>query len=590
MNYEIRIERVSLINNTLSLDIQGIVNDVASVSERLPKPKLVLFWDNGKETRRIPFPFKSIVNYPDRCSFYGTYTYDISQIFWKTRKDKLPTKLYFNFWLGDVYEEKIPLSFENVEFSCDGNNYEAAIKDNHINVQPSTKKRNSPIAKFFRGLIGIIYSIIGTAIGIVLIPWFIIEALLSFIGVGELSSSIKNRNKLRRLIGHVNRRFAGFSKRKIKIKSIIRALYVAIFSVCKIFPVRKNQIAFISHRRAELSGNFAFIHKYLVEDKDLRMVYFFSKNVSMLNPAKIIKFCYICATSKVILLDEFTPQVHYLDLRKPTRLLQLWHATGAFKTFGFTRIGKPKGSPQDTRNHRSYDYVTVSSSYCIKCHSEGFGVDDKVIAPTGIPRTDVFFDEAYANKTRVKFYEKYPELVGKKIIMFAPTFRGMLKEDAHYPFEKFNVEKVLSSLSDEYVLLIKHHPFVEQKHPVPEAYRDRVYDFSDDTEINDLLFVCDLIISDYSSLVFEAALLNIPMLFYVFDYVKYVRERDFYFDLDIYAPGKLVTKQKDLIKSIQEKDFHTEKIEPFAEMFFDRRDGKSTQAVVELVYKALHEE
>ena len=590
MNYEIRIEKISLINNTLELAIQGIVNDVASVSERLPKPKLVLYFENGKETRRIPFPFKSIVNYPDRCTFYGTYSYNIPQVFWKTRKDNLPTDLYFNFWLGDVYNEKIPLTFENVEFECDGNNFECAIGDGAIHIKPSSKKRNKGLLKGIRVILTIIATLIGYALGIVLMPWFIIEALLSFIGVGQLESSVKNSNKIRRIVGHCNIRFASFSNKKIKLNSMLRDIYMALFTICKLFPFKKNQIAFISHRRSELSGNFAFIHKILEQDKDLHMVYFFSKNVSMANPFKILMFCYLCASSKIILLDEFTPQIHYLDLRKQTRLFQLWHATGAFKTFGFSRIGKPKGSPQDTRNHRSYDYVTVSSSYCIKCHSEGFGVDDKVIVPTGIPRTDVFFDNEYAEKTRTAFFEKYPELKDKKLILFAPTFRGMLKEDAHYPFERFEVDRILSQLDDDYVLIIKHHPFIEAKHPVPDEYKNRVYDFSHNTEINDLLFVVDLIISDYSSLVFEAALLNIPMLFYVFDYVKYVRERDFYFDLDIFAPGKLVTKQKGIIDAIKHQDFATEKIKPFAEMFFDRRDGKSTQAVVDLIYQAMRDE
>ncbi|MBK5210991.1 MAG: CDP-glycerol glycerophosphotransferase family protein [Coriobacteriia bacterium] len=589
MKYEIRIEKISIVGNTLELAIQGIVNDMASISERLPKPKLVLYFDNGKETRRIPFPFSSIVNYPGRCTFYGTYTYNLTQIFWKTRKDNLPTRLFFNFWLGDVYDEKIPLTFENVEFRCDRNNFECKIKDNAILIRPSTKRRNKGIMKSIRAVLTFAYNLVGTVLGILLLPWFFLEALLSFVGVGELSSSIKNDNKIRRLVGHCNQRFASFSNSKIKLNQLWRIIYMGIFTVCRIFPVNKNQIAYISYRRSELSGNFAFVHKYLEKDPSLKMVSFFNKNTSMRNPYKIIQFCYICATSKVILIDEFTPQIHYIDLRKSTRLVQLWHAAGALKTFGFSRTGKPKGSPDDTRNHRSYDYATVSSSYCIKCHSEGFGVDDKVVVPTGIPRTDVFFDEEYAANTRKNFYGNYPELKDKKLIMFAPTFRGMLKEDAYYPFKKFDVGSILSQLDDEYVLLIKHHPFVTEKHPVSDEYKDRVYDFSDSTEINDLLFVVDLIISDYSSLVFEASLLEIPMIFYVFDYVKYVRERDFYFDLDIYAPGKLVTKQHDIVTAIKNKDFAVEKIKPFAEMFFDRRDGKSTQAVVDLIYKALHE-
>jgi len=100
------------------------------------------------------------------------------------------------------------------------------------------------------------------------------------------------------------------------------------------------------------------------------------------------------------------------------------------------------------------------------------------------------------------------------------------------------------------------------------------------------LFVTDLIITDYSSLIFEAALLKIPMLFYVFDLNEYIKNRDFYFDLRLNSPGKLVYSQQELITAINNKDFEPERMDSFANMFFDHFDGKSTSRVVELIDKA----
>ena len=184
-----------------------------------------------------------------------------------------------------------------------------------------------------------------------------------------------------------------------------------------------------------------------------------------------------------------------------------------FKTFGFTRLSKPKGSPQPTRNHRSYDFVTVSSTYCKKCHSEGFGIATDNVVATGIPRTDVFFDENYKAAARKKFYDAHPTFKGKKIILFAPTFRGMVKETAFYPTEMFDINEVCSKIPEDYAIIIKHHPFVNDVQPIPDRYADRVIDLSADNELNDLLFVTDVIITDYSSLVFEASLIDIPMIF-----------------------------------------------------------------------------
>ena len=114
-----------------------------------------------------------------------------------------------------------------------------------------------------------------------------------------------------------------------------------------------------------------------------------------------------------------------------------------------------------------------------------------------------------------------------------------------------------------------------------------VIDLSEDNELNDLLFVTDVIITDYSSLVFEASLIDIPMIFYVFDLEKYINERDFYFDFKLYAPGKIVYSTEQLIDAINKEDYCTDRIKPFADMFFDYRDGKSTDRVVDLIYDNL---
>ena len=106
------------------------------------------------------------------------------------------------------------------------------------------------------------------------------------------------------------------------------------------------------------------------------------------------------------------------------------------------------------------------------------------------------------------------------------------------------------SLSDDYAIIIKHHPFIQEKHPIPAEYRDRVIDLSENTEINDLLFVSDLVITDYSSLVFESSLLDIPMLFYAYDLQSYIKSRDFYFDFKLYIPGKICTSLYTLLENI----------------------------------------
>ena len=171
--------------------------------------------------------------------------------------------------------------------------------------------------------------------------------------------------------------------------------------------------------------------------------------------------------------------------------------------------------------------------------------------------------------------------------MFAPTFRGNGAGSAFYPFEMFDVKKLSECLGEDYVIIIKHHPFVTEKHPVDSSVKDRVLDLSQESEINDLLFVTDLLITDYSSVIFEASLLDIPMLFYAFDLEDYTVTRDFYYPFKNFVPGKIVRNMEQIEHAIATSDFEKEKVSKFKHRFFDDLDGKSSERVAEFIIRLM---
>lgn len=575
----------------MTIDLSGEFIDESINSKFLSTPKVILHFDNGEEDRRIPLVirFRDITYIDGKCMFSGIYTYRLDYLFWKTRGRGLPFTLYFNLNFADFYAEKVPIDVTPDEFVQDkkffkledcGDHFEITSKPERINGY----NRKGSIVKAFDSLL----KFITLLFSILLVPMFIIEGLLTFTGFKNMPSKIQSENKLVRLASYVIYRISRVSRENLTMDGYKRSLIRRKYKHKRHKAVQPNKITFFSARREEVSGNFEFVYNKLKDDKNLDIQFLFNtKSFRYMTRKEIDDFAEACATSKVIILDEYTPQIHLIDLKPETKIVQLWHACGAFKTFGFTRIGKPKGSPQPTRMHRSYDYVTVSSDYCRKCHSEGFGIATKNIVPTGIARTDIFFDEEYKQNFRNKFYKEYPNLKDKKIILFAPTFRGDIKQTARYPMELFDIHEVCETLGEDYAVIIKHHPFVTEQHPIPDEYKDRVIDLSESTEINDLLFVSDIIISDYSSLVFEASLLNIPMLFYAYDLQAYIKSRDFYFDFKLYIPGKICTSLYTLLQAIKEEDFETEKIERFRNMFFDDLDGKSSERIANLIYKCL---
>ncbi len=593
MQYKLNINSIVVEKRNMTINISGEFIDQSINSRFLSTPKVILYFDNGKEDRRIPMviPMQNITYISGKCMFYGEYSYRLDYLFWKTRNLEIPCDFYFNLSFADFYEEKVKIDVTPSEFIQDKSFFVMEDCGDHfiINKKIDKLNREKRISSLVKGCNGFL-KFICFILSIPFIPLFILEGLITFTGFTSMPKKIESENKLVRLGSYVINRMCSVSKENITVDKYKRGLIRLKYKMKKHKKVQPNKITFFSARREEISGNFEFVYNKLKDDKNLEINFLFNtKSFRYMTMSEINEFAEACATSKVIILDEFTPQIHLLDLKPETKLVQLWHACGAFKTFGFTRLGKPKGSPQATRNHRSYDYVTVSSAYCKKCHSEGFGINTDNVVPTGIARTDIFFDEEYKNNFKKSFFEAHPNFIGKKIILFAPTFRGNLKGSANYPMELFDINEVCDTLGDDYVIIIKHHPFILEKHPIPEEFSDRVIDLSENTEINDLLFVSDIVITDYSSLVFEASLMNIPMLFYAFDLQSYIKSRDFYFDFKLYIPGKICTSLYTLLDAIKKEDFETERVERFRDMFFDNLDGNSSQRIADLIYKCLEE-
>lgn len=589
LDYQVKVERIYFEKGTMRIALSGHASCHLTDTDYVPKAKLVLFFWRPDEDRRIPFVFSECEKRDGVFYFSGEYTYLLQHIFWKTKNINEETKLTFHLFCGTECQENIQLDMSEAVLTDKHSYYEYRVGENCLYLK--MKDRYAKPQPAWRRALQILVGCLRMLLAIILIPWYVFEALLSFAGFIQLDDSIKNPKRIRRLIGHVNYRMKMIGGHKISVKALRKAYFTYYYSREKKREVIPNRITFLSQRRDELSGNFAFVYEQLKDVPGIDIKFWYNnKTPQEMNRDEIREFSRICAESKTIVLDEYTPQIHYFPLKPEISVIQLWHACGAFKTFGFTRLAKPMGSPQMTKMHRNYDAVTVSSTYCTSCHSEGFGISTDCIKPTGIPRTDVFFDETYKTKMQENFYEEHPTWKDKKIIMFAPTFRGMTREEAFYPMERFCVADVLDALGEEYAMIIKHHPFVTKKQPVPEAYQDRVLDMSDSTELNDLMFVCDLIITDYSSLIFEASLLKIPMLFYVFDLEEYIEERDFYFDLKLMSPGKLVYTQQELIDAVKNQDYGLDRMEEFTELFFDNPDGKASERVAKLILQTVERE
>ena len=347
--------------------------------------------------------------------------------------------------------------------------------------------------------------------------------------------------------------------------------------------INDQKVLFLSDSREELSGNLLFIYNQLNQHKGYKTVKRLKSSLLVKKTLKE-KFQLIkdIATSKYLIVDDYYPVIYTLKLSKKQKLIQVWHACGAFKKVGFSRTGKIGGAPETSLTHRNYTNVTVSSENIRKNYAEAFGIDIEKIKALGVPRTDIFFDKKYIQNTKGRLYKKYPKLKNKKAIMFAPTFRGKGFKTAYYNFNWLGWNKLYSELKNDYVFIIKVHPFTRNLEDLvlPKDSEDFYIDLSEEREINDLLLISDILITDYSSVIFEFSLLNKPTIFFTPDLEEYIDKRDFYYPFSEYTFGPVVRNTKDLINAIKKEDLDEEKLNRFKNKFMSACTGNSTEKVV----------
>lgn len=347
--------------------------------------------------------------------------------------------------------------------------------------------------------------------------------------------------------------------------------------------VDPRQILILSESRETLSGNLAFIDQ-AIDKSAYKVVY--SLKGSILKERSLREKKELCsqlARSKYILVDDFIPVMYPIPLRKETRFIQVWHAMGAFKQVGFSRLGKPGGPSRHSLSHKNYTDTIVSAEAIRENYAEAFGIPVERVHAIGVPRTDIFFDASYRERIRASLYEKYPCLVGKKVILFAPTFRGHGRKTAYYDESFLDFERMEEELKEEYVCIIKMHPFIQKMPPYPKDSEFFV-NLSEEREINDLLFLTDVLVTDYSSVIFEASLLNLHTVFFVPDLKEYTEERDFYYPFEEYAYGPIASDTEELVQAILSGADDEKKRAVFKEKFCGSCDGKSTQRFVEYFF------
>lgn len=355
------------------------------------------------------------------------------------------------------------------------------------------------------------------------------------------------------------------------------------------YPLDENKVLFLSDVRAKLGGNLKYVYDNL-EGTDFNRVVCLKEDRKVKRTfAQKFELCRELSTAKYIFLDDYSRFISLMKVRPGQEICQLWHGAGAFKKFGYSRQDKENVSKAD--GHRNYTKACVTGNDIRWCFAEGFGMKEENVKAVGMPRTDLLFDQKYIEETKASIYEEYPYLKDKKVIIFAPTYRGTSLRWSYYDFEQLDVDKIYNELKDKgYVFIFKWHPghFFQMKKDgiVPydlSKYEDFFYDFSDSRDINEMLLVADVLITDYSSVIFDYAILNKPIVYFAYDYEEYTKDRGMYFDFDEYVYGEVAKNTDELIQAIEDHNMCEELRDDFYEKFMGACDGHSTDKICEMM-------
>lgn len=350
---------------------------------------------------------------------------------------------------------------------------------------------------------------------------------------------------------------------------------------------KKPVVMFMSEQSTSISTNLKAVKdRMLARGMDKEYLIVESYRSSVTNPRQGIKswmdMLKKMAMSDFIFLDDHAPVLDWLILDKDTTLIQLWHAGAGFKSSGYSRWGHI-GCPAPYSCHRQYKYGISGSKNIAHFFSEVWGINDSQVLPTGMPRIDEFLDEDYRRKKTKELYEKYPMCKDKKVILFAPTYRGTNKANAHYPYELIDFKRLYELCGDEYVVLFKMHPWVASQVPIADKYKDRFADVGRYPNINDLFYITELLITDYSSNIFEYSLMKKPMLFFAFDEIQYSFSRGFHRAYEESAPGKVCHTFDEVLDAVRNKDFDYPKVEEYVEKHFDYIDSHASDRVIDWI-------
>ena len=385
------------------------------------------------------------------------------------------------------------------------------------------------------------------------------------------------------MIVKVTRKWKWYESNKLRRKFV----ELFIYPMLRMLPVRKKRIVFEGWWGQKFHCNPKAFYKYMdKEHPDYTCIWSLVDERTPIEGngirvrRKSLRYHYYMATSKY-----FVNNVNFMESfkkRKKQVEVQTMHGT-PLKTLGLDVPGElptEEARQKFIKKCSRWDYLVVQSSKAESITSSCYAFK-KEFLKTGYPRNDVLF--AKNNEKDITDIKKKlgisPE---KKVIMYAPTWRVRNQFNM-----KIDIKKKKKQIQDDYVLMLRIHPFAV-KGLKEDLLDEFVINVSNYPSVEELYLASDIVITDYSSVMFDYAILNRPMLFFTYDLEDYRDTlRGFNFDFVAEAPGPLLKTSDEVIQSIVNIDKvaqeHDEALQKFRKKFCEYEKGTASEQIFQRV-------
>jgi CDP-glycerol glycerophosphotransferase (TagB/SpsB family) len=346
-------------------------------------------------------------------------------------------------------------------------------------------------------------------------------------------------------------------------------------------PIRAGRIVLASPRSSRLEGNLRYVAAAIETRFPGRRPVILVETYGYGLRAKVgyflraIRGMYYLRTSPLVVVDNAWLPVHVAPHRAETTVVQVWHAVSAVKRFGVDTAIPPR-EPERTFLHRYYDQVIVSSTSIRGTYAAALRTPIERVVALGTPRTDFFFDASAIDHARRRLLDAYPTLAGRRVVLYAPTLRGRGRDKRSVA--ALDPAILRARLPHGYALVLKTHPNVDSTGVSTDGY-DVVLDARD--EINDALALADVLVTDYSSAIFEFALLRRPIILLLGDLAEYARDPGVVVDVETGLVGTQVVDTQGVIDALLQDRFDLSGYDAFIEYHVGTCDGHASERFVD---------